>query len=311
MKALLLGANGQLGQNLAAHPRLASLGEVILATRDGQLSNGASAETADLSRPESLTAVLDRISPDVIINAAAYTAVDRAETEEDLATRVNGEAVGVLGQWAAGRGIPVVHFSTDYVFDGEGTRPYLPDDPTSPLGAYGRSKRAGERALQHSGVAHLIFRTAWVYAPWGHNFLRTMLRLAADRDELRVVADQVGAPTTTTLIADGAMLALEHWLAADQDTRRGLEGVHHLVAGGETSWHGFASAIVQQAHERGILARCPRVTAIGTNEFPTPARRPRYSVLDASGFERTFGMLLPSWQQGLDGVLATLALQRK
>jgi dTDP-4-dehydrorhamnose reductase len=183
------------------------------------------------------------------------------------------------------------------------------DAPTAPLGAYGRSKLAGEQALRDSGAAHFIFRTAWVYAPHGHNFLRTMLRLGAERDELRVVADQVGAPTSTALIVAGTLAALDAWLAIGPAQRRALEGTHHLVAGGHTSWHGFASAIFDGAHARGLLARKPHVAAIATTDYPTPARRPAWSVLDNTGFARRFGYALPDWQTGLRGVLDALSRQ--
>lgn len=309
MKILLLGANGQLGRTLALSADLSGLGTVVCATRDGTRFDGGPAEVADLSHPPSLVPLLDRLAPDVIVNAAAYTAVDRAETEEDLATRINGEAPGVLGTWAAHRGALVLHYSTDYVFDGESEQPYKPADATAPLGAYGRSKLAGERALAASGAAHLILRTAWVYAPFGQNFMRTMLRLAAERDELRVVADQIGAPTTTDLIAKGSVRALQHWLAADNAGRRSCEGIQHLVAGGRTSWHGFASAIISRAHALGLIARTPLVSPIPSSAFPTPARRPRFSVLDTQGFEQAFGMTLPSWQEGLDNVLTQLSQQ--
>jgi dTDP-4-dehydrorhamnose reductase len=307
VKILLLGGNGQLGQTLASHAELGTLGEVVVATRDGKLAGGGSGEVGDLSDLAGLRALLERMQPDIIINAAAYTAVDRAETEEALATRINGEAPGAIGAWAHAHGSLVLHYSTDYVFDGQASTPYLPDAPTAPIGAYGRSKLAGEQALQQSGARHLILRTAWVYAPVGHNFLRTMLRLGAERDELRVVADQHGAPTTTKLIADGSIAALRQWLGADGKARDRLQGIHHLVAGGSTTWHGFASAIVARAHALGLLEKQPKVSAITTADFPTPARRPHYSVLDNRGFEKTFHIHLPSWQAGLDDVLEALA----
>ena len=307
MKILLLGGNGQLGQTLASHAGLRALGSVVVATRDGKLADGGSGEVADLSDLAGLKALLNKVQPDVVINAAAYTAVDRAETEEALATRINGEAPGVMGTWAQAHDALVLHYSTDYVFDGESATPYRPGDATAPIGAYGRSKLAGEQALQRSGAAHLILRTAWVYAPVGHNFLRTMLRLGAERDELRVVADQHGAPTTTSLIADGSVAALSQWLEADAATRQRLQGIHHLVAGGSTTWHGFASAIMARAHALGLLEKQPKVSPIGTADFPTPARRPHYSVLDNRGFEQTFHIHLPSWQAGLDDVLEALA----
>jgi dTDP-4-dehydrorhamnose reductase len=306
MKILLLGANGQLGRSFVEHGGLATRGALVAASRDGRRFDDGPAETADLAAPETLPPLLDRVRPDVIVNAAAYTAVDRAEQEEALATRVNGEAVGAIGRWAAAHGALVAHYSTDYVFDGASAVPYPVDAPTRPLGAYGRSKLAGEQALRASGADHFIFRTAWVYAPHGHNFLRTMLRLGAERDELRVVADQFGAPTSTALIVDGTLAALDAWQRAAAARRRELRGTHHLVAGGHTSWHGFASAIVAGAHARGLLARRPKVTAIATVDFPTPARRPAWSVLDNTGFQQRFGYALPDWRTGLHDVLDAL-----
>nr|WP_225561799.1 dTDP-4-dehydrorhamnose reductase [Rhodanobacter sp. DHB23] len=305
----MLGANGQLGRSFIEDGGLAARGGLIAASRDGRRYDDASIETADLSAPDSLPALLDRVRPDVIINAAAYTAVDRAEQEEALATRVNGEAVGVLGRWAAAHGALVIHYSTDYVFDGAAGAPYPVDAPTAPLGAYGRSKLAGEQALGDSGAAHFILRTAWVYAPHGQNFLRTMLRVGAERDELRVVADQIGAPTSTALIVAGTLAALDAWRTADAGQRNAFVGTHHLVASGHTSWHGFASMIFDGAVERGLIARAPHVAAIATADYPTPARRPAWSVLDNTGFQQRFGYALPDWQSGLDDVLDALSHQ--
>ncbi len=308
MKILLLGANGQLGRTFCDQGGLAARGELIAASRDGVLAAGGPGEAADLSTPESLPALLDRLRPDVIVNAAAYTAVDRAEQEEALATRINGEAVGVLGQWAAAHGALVIHYSTDYVFDGRQAQPYAVDVPTNPLGAYGRSKLAGEQALRNSGADHLTFRTAWVYAAHGHNFLRTMLRLGAERDELRVVADQHGAPTDTMLIVHGTLAALDRWLQSDSVQRLALVGTHHLVASGATTWHGFASAIFDEAVALDLLARSPRVVAIASAEFPTQAVRPAWSLLDNAGFQRHFNFTLPDWQHGLHDVMRRLVM---
>jgi len=307
VKILLLGANGQLGRSFLDHGGLAARGELVSASRDGVLVAGGHGEAADLSAPESLPALLDRVHPDVIVNAAAYTAVDRAEQEEALATCVNGEAVGVLGHWAAAHGTLVMHYSTDYVFDGKQSQPYAVDAPTGPLGAYGRSKLAGEQALRDSGADQLTFRTAWVYAAHGHNFLRTMLRLGAERDELRVVADQHGAPTDTGLIVAASLAALDRWLQSDASQRQQLIGTHHLVASGATTWHGFAGAIFEQASAIGLLARAPRVIPITSAEFPTPAARPAWSLLDNGGFQQHFGFTLPDWQQGLHQVMRQLA----
>ena len=306
MKIVLFGAAGQLGQTFLEDGRLAELGEVIATTRDGATVANVATVAADLGDPASVTAVLEAVQPDVVINAAAYTAVDRAEQEEALAHCSNAEAPGAMARWAAAHGALLVHYSTDYVFDGESPTPYPVDAPTAPLSAYGRSKLAGEQAVLAAGGHHLILRTAWVYAAHGKNFLRTMLRLAGERDELRVVADQQGTPTTTGIITAATLIALERWRDAPASERPALEGVHHLVAGGSTSWHGFACAIVERAHALGLIERAPRVTAIGTSEFPTPARRPSYSLLDNREFQATFRTTLPSWQHGLEDVLQSL-----
>lgn len=262
---------------------------------------------ADLSAPETLAALLDSEQPDVIVNAAAYTAVDRAEQEEEAATRINAEAVNAVARWAKAHDALVVHYSTDYVFAGDASSPYQEEAAVAPSGAYGRSKLAGEKALEASGAPYFNFRTAWVYSPVGHNFLRTMLRLGGEREELRVVADQIGTPTDTTLIVEGTLAAIDRWMAADRATRSTLEGTYHLTASGATSWHGFASAILQRAAQRGLLTKAPIVQAIGSSEFPTPAKRPAYSVLDNSRFARTFDYPLPDWQVGLERTLDALS----
>lgn len=299
MRILLLGANGQVGHELRRS--LAALGDVIAATRDGTLADGTRAEIADLSDPASLPPLVARVAPDLVINAGAYTAVDRAEQERDLAFRINAEAPAALARACADRGIPLVHYSTDYVFDGNATRPYREDDPTAPLGAYGASKLAGEEAIRESGAAHRIFRLCWVYAPRGKNFLLTMLRLAGERDVLRVVADQFGSPTPAHRIADATAAAI----ARGPDR----SGTWHLAAGGSTSWHGFASAIVEGAAARGLIPRAPRVDAITTADYPTPARRPAYSVLDTRALLE-FDIDLPHWRKGLDETLDTLSAER-
>lgn len=306
MSILLLGANGQLGRSFIEEGGLATRGRLIAATRDGSRFDGGPAETADLSQPETLPHQLDRLRPRVIVNAAAYTAVDRAESEESLATRVNGEAVAVLSEWAAAHGALIIHYSTDYVFSGDATSPYATDAPTAPAGAYGRSKLAGEQALSSSGAQHLLLRTAWVYAPHGHNFLRTMLRLAAEREEIRIVADQHGSPTDTGLIVQATLAALDRWQEATPMQRDHMNGTHHLVASGSTTWCGFAEAIMQEAQAQGVLARVPRVTPITTAEFPTPARRPTWSVLDNSGFQRQFGYSLADWRQRLHYIIHSM-----
>lgn len=297
MKILLLGANGQVGRELRRS--LSRQGELVSATRNGGLIDGAVGEVADFDRPESLRALIDRVQPQVVVNAAAYTAVDRAEDEQEAAFRVNAEAPRVIAEACAQHDTLLVHYSTDYVFDGTATCPYREDDPTSPLGVYGASKLAGEQAIQTSGARHLIFRTAWVYAAHGQNFLRTMLRLAAERDELRVVADQVGTPTSAGLIADVTADVLGLPLPGS--------GVWHLTAAGQTSWHGFAESIVERAFALGLIGKLPRVTAITTADYPTPARRPPSSSLDCRRLQQDFGIQLPQWQHGLDEVLGEIA----
>jgi dTDP-4-dehydrorhamnose reductase len=290
---LLLGANGQVGNELRRS--LAAMGEVVPTTRSGQLPDGGRCEIADFDRPDTLVELVERIQPTVVINAAAYTAVDKAEDDIEAAFRANAEAPGVLARACADRGIPFVHYSTDYVFDGQGTRPYREDDATSPLGVYGASKLAGEEAVREAGGRHVILRTAWVYGQYGHNFLRTMLRVGADRDELRVVADQSGTPTPASLIADVTVELLR------QQTE--VSGTFHLTPRGETSWHGFAEAIFDEAVAQGLLARAPRVLAITTADYPTRAKRPSYSRLDVGKLEQQLGRPLPDWRTGLQQVL--------
>jgi dTDP-4-dehydrorhamnose reductase len=301
VKLLVLGANGQVGFELMR--ALVPLGEVIAATRDG---TGHTVD-ADLARADSLARALDTIGPDIVVNAAAYTAVDRAEDEPKLADRINHRAVAEIGAWAAKNGAGVVHYSTDYVFDGSATHPYRETDPTSPIGVYGHTKRDGENALHASGARHLVFRTAWVYAARGRNFLLTMLRLARERDELRVVDDQVGAPTPARVIADATAEALASWHVSLETRDARFDGVHHLVSSGQCSWCEFAAAIVEGAAARGLIARAPRVVPIKTRDYPTPARRPAYSVLDTERVEGAFGLQLPDWRVGLESVLDELA----
>jgi len=295
---LLLGGNGQLGREL--HYALAPLYTVVATTRTGMLPDGSPCEMADFKQPEVLTALLDRVSPQIVVNAAAYTAVDRAENEREAAWRANAEAPDVIARWCAAAGVPLVHYSTDYVFDGQGARPYREDDPTAPLGVYGASKLAGEEAIRAAGGRHLIFRTAWVYASHRTNFLRTMLRLSASSDSLRVVADQIGTPTPAGLVANVTAQALQH--------PGQLSGTWHLTAGGQTSWHGFAEAIFAQAHERGVLRRVPTVIPVSSGEYPTPARRPAWSVLDKAKLQYDFGIALPAWQEGLSSVMAQIPI---
>ena len=292
MKLLLLGGNGQVGRELRRS--LSPLGELVVATRDG----GDADVAADFDMPGALAALVRDVTADVVVNAAAYTAVDRAEEDRDAAWRANAEAPGVLARWCAQASVPLVHYSTDYVFDGQGKHAYREDDATSPLGVYGASKLAGEEAICAAGGRHLIFRTAWVYAAHGQNFLHTMLRVGAEREELKVVADQVGTPTPAALIAEVTAQALQHPAA--------LSGTWHLTANGETSWHGFAEAIFDEAQVRGLIARRPKVLPITTAEYPTKARRPAYSRLDTTRLQADLGIVLPDWREGLVRVMDQL-----
>ena len=296
MTILVLGGNGQLGQELLR--ALAPSGPLVATTRSGLLADGTECEVADLDAPEVLPSLLDRLCPSVVVNAAAYTAVDRAEQEPDVARRANTDAPARMARWCAEHAVPFIHFSTDYVFDGQARSPYREDAPTAPVNVYGTTKRDGEDAIRAAGGRHLIFRTAWVYAEHSANFLRTMLRVGAENDVLRVVADQLGTPTPAALIADVTAQALRH--------PGSPSGTWHLTATGETSWHGFAEAIFAAAVARGVLPRAPVVEAISTADYPTPARRPAYSHLDVSRLQADFGISLPTWQDGLARVMARL-----
>lgn len=295
MKLLVVGANGQVGH--ALRRSLTTLGEVVATARDGLLDDGRACEALDLSDLDAIAPLVGRVRPDAIVNAAAYTAVDRAEDETELAFRINAQAPERLAAVCAQRGVPLVHYSTDYVFDGRGTRPYREDDATAPLGVYGRSKLAGEGAIARSGAEHLILRTAWVYGLYGSNFLRTMLRLGAERDELRVVADQRGCPTPAWLIAEATAAVLRRGIAEP--------GIRHLVASGETTWHGFADAIFDEAIAQGLIARRPVVKPIATADYPTRAARPAYSVLDTLRLRAEYGLEVPDWRTALYETFAT------
>ncbi|MES2403031.1 MAG: dTDP-4-dehydrorhamnose reductase [Pseudomonadota bacterium] len=308
MRVLITGANGQVGHELLrAFAGSAVEDEIIVATRSGTLETGTRCEAIDLADFDALTRALDRIAPDIIVNAAAYTAVDSAEDEPAIAERINGDAPGVLGAWAKQCGARVVHYSTDYVFDGTATRPYRETDATHPVSAYGRSKLSGEIALRDSRARHLILRTAWVYAARGNNFLRTMLRLGAEREELRVVNDQIGAPTPTQLITDVTARVIAQWSKDDAQAR---DGIYNLVASGQTSWCNFARAIFERAQHAGVIERVPVVHAINTADYPTKAKRPAFSVLDTTRLREVFGVTLPDWQTGLNGVMRELAGSR-
>lgn len=297
MTFLVLGAGGQVGRELLR--ALAPHGAVLGATRSGYLPDGSPCEVGDLDQPGDLPALLDRVRPNAVINAAAYTAVDAAEQDASSARRVNTEAPGLIARWCADHAAPFVQYSTDYVFDGKGILPYTEKDPTAPLSVYGVTKRDGEEAVRAAGGRHLILRTAWVYAAHGRNFLRTMLRLAADHDSVRVVSDQMGTPTSAQLIADITALALIHPVKHS--------GTWHLTASGQTSWAGFAEAIFAEAHKQGLLRKVPQVVPISSAEYPAHVQRPTWSVLDNHRIQRELGVILPPWKVGLQQVIRELA----
>ncbi len=297
MKILLLGKNGQVGWELQRS--LAPLGELIALDRHSTPLCG------DLSKPEALAQTVRDVRPDVIVNAAAHTAVDKAESEPELARTLNATAPAALAQAAADVGAWLVHYSTDYVFNGEGQTPWQEGDATGPLGVYGQTKLEGEQAIAGSGCKHLIFRTSWVYAASGGNFARTMLRLAQERERLTVIDDQRGAPTGADLIADVSAHAIRQALRT-QDA--GLSGIYHLVAAGETSWHGYASHAIERARQLKPDAgwKVTEVAPVPTSAFPTPARRPLNSRLNTQRLQQAFGLTLPAWQQGVDRLLAEM-----
>ena len=309
MKILLLGANGQVGHELLT--TLRSSRRIIAATRSGLIDDGTLCETADLADQPGLHALLERTRPNVIINAAAYTAVDRAELEAGLADCVNHQALATLGNWARENKALVVHYSTDYVFDGSASLPYHENDPTAPLGVYGRSKLAGEDALRASGARHFIFRTAWVYATRGSNFLRTMLRVGTQNEHLRIVDDQIGTPTSASLIASRTVEVLLRWMKLDANDREQALGTYHLTASVPCSWFEFATAIFDEAHLAGIIGRKPKLTPIPTSQYPTPAQRPAWSVLDNSKIALVFGLAAPPWRQRLRDVITQLREEKK
>jgi dTDP-4-dehydrorhamnose reductase len=292
MRILLVGKGGQVGREL--EPRLAALGDLVALDR----------AAADLERPTELAAAVRRERPDVIVNAAAYTAVDRAEGEPERARLVNAIAVGELASVAAGLDAMLVHFSTDYVFDGTKAGPYVETDAPHPLSVYGRTKLEGEAAVAAAGCRHWVLRTTWVYASHGHNFVRTMLRLAGERDELRVVDDQFGAPTSARLIA--AVTADAVGRLADGPAL--ASGLYHLAPHGETTWCRFARAILDAARRGGVPLRCPpeNVVAIATADYPLPARRPANSRLDTTKLETALNIRLPEWQDDVSPVVAAL-----
>ena len=293
MKILLLGKNGQVGWELQRS--LAPLGELIA------LDRHSVGQCGDLSNLAGLADTVRAIRPDVIVNAAAHTAVDRAESEPELANTLNALAPGVLAEEAAQVGALLVHYSTDYVFDGSGERPWQESDTPAPLSVYGHSKLAGERRIQSAGVRHLIFRTSWVYGARGGNFAKTMLRLAQERERLTVINDQFGAPTGADLLADVTAHAIRQVLAHPQNA-----GLYHLAAAGETTWHAYAQHVLAQARlEKPTLPiKATEVAPVPTSAFPTPARRPLNSRLSTQHLQSTFGLTLPPWQQGVNRMLA-------
>ena len=286
MRLLVTGASGQVGWELSRS--LLPLGDVIALDRRG----------CDLSQPELLPSLIYDLKPDVIVNAAAYTAVDKAEQEEQLATTINGTAVGVLAEESRKAGILLVYYSTDYVFDGVKETPYTEEDAPHPINAYGRSKLAGETAMCQAGGAYVILRTSWVYAGRGHNFVRTMLRLAGERYELRIVDDQIGTPTWAHDIAD-ATAQIIHAIRRERAEGRFASGILNLTASGATSWHGFAGAIFEDARRHGLLQRVPHLKPIPSAEYPTPAARPKNSRLARERLSKRFGIALPDWKQRL------------
>ncbi|MBN8448992.1 dTDP-4-dehydrorhamnose reductase [Accumulibacter sp.] len=293
MRILLFGKRGQVGWELQRS--LAPLGQIVALDCEGQ--GNLCGDFTDLA---GLVACVRAVAPDVIVNAAAHTAVDKAESEPELARTINALAPGILAEEADRLGAWLVHYSTDYVFDGSGDTPWRESDPTGPLGVYGKTKLAGEQAVARCH-RHLLFRTSWVYAARGNNFARTMLRLACERERLQVVADQIGAPTGADLIADVTAHALRSVCQ-----RSDLAGLYHLVAGGETSWHGYARHVIEHARQAGraIRVAAAAIEGVPSSAYPLPAPRPHNSRLDTGKLQAAFGLSLPAWQIGVDRMLA-------
>ncbi|MFP5275523.1 MAG: dTDP-4-dehydrorhamnose reductase [Acidobacteriota bacterium] len=290
---MILGGSGQLGRELQRS--FAGVGAVVAADR----------MACDLSSPDSIRSVLRGAEPNVILNAAAYTAVDRAESERELAYAINATAPGVMAEEARRCDALLVHYSTDYVFDGSKTGPWTEDDPTGPLNVYGASKLAGEQAVAAAGGRHLIFRTSWVYGPHGKNFLFTMLRLGAEREKLSIVDDQIGAPTTSVELADATRRIVEGIAAGRFGAPEDWAGVYHMTCAGQTSWCGFARAIFARA-AAAHGAKVPELIPIASADYPTPAQRPRNSVLSNAKLAERFGVRLAGWEQALDAVFELL-----
>ena len=304
MKILLLGKNGQVGWELQRS--LAPLGEVLALDRQGlpdPLDPHAPPLCGDLTDLQGLARTVRQLRPQAIVNAAAYTAVDNAESEHSLAQRINADAPGVLAQVAHEVGAWLVHYSTDYVFNGGGHAPWQEGDATGPLNVYGHSKLEGEQRIVQAGRQHLILRTSWVYAARGGNFARTMLRLAQEREHLKVVDDQWGAPTGAELVADVTAHALQHVLRTGTG-----QGTYHLTAAGETTWHGYAQHIIDTARRLrpDLPWKARAIEAVPSSAFPTPAPRPHNSRLNTTLLRQTFGLHLPPWQQGVDRLLAEI-----
>jgi dTDP-4-dehydrorhamnose reductase len=295
MRIVLTGVTGQVGKALSG--TLDRLGTVIPADRS----------VLNLAEPSTIAEALDRLAPDLIINPAAYTAVDRAEDERELAFKVNAEAPGIMAQWAAHKAVPIVHFSTDYVFNGQGEKPWREDSPTEPLSAYGTSKLAGEEAIRKAKGSHIIVRTSWVYAAQGTNFLRTISRLARDRTELKVVADQTGAPTSARVIADAVTRMLGSDFTRVRDRLAEVDGVVNIAASGETSWHGFATRIVEGLRQRGVQLAVQDILPLRTDEYPTKARRPGNSRFDLTRLNEVLGLKTASWEDALEPELDQVA----
>jgi dTDP-4-dehydrorhamnose reductase len=293
MKLLLLGKGGQVGWELQRS--LAPLGELVALDFDSTDFH------ADFSQPEKLADTVLQIRPDVIVNAAAHTAVDKAESEPEFARKLNATSPGVVAQAAQQIGALMVHYSTDYVFDGSGTRPWQESDATGPLSVYGSTKLEGEQLVAQHCERHLIFRTSWVYAARGGNFAKTMLRLAKERERLTVIDDQFGAPTGAELLADVTAHAVRDTLRVPSKA-----GLYHLVAGGETTWHGYARFVLEQAEAAGVELKASPSTVdpVPTSAFPTPAKRPQNSRLNTDKLQAEFGLMLPHWELGVARMLA-------